>query len=339
MTGNYLPEGSLSHTPIDWDNFIATHNGHLLQTWAWGELKAGFGWTPYHLQVDDAAAQILFRHLPLGFSIAYIPKGPVVDWENPAQCQKLLDAIHIEAQKRRAVFLKIEPDIECANVQTMEFLNTMGFASADTIQPQTSLVLDIRGHEDSILAAMKQKTRYNIRLATKKGVTVRRGDVGDVRIFHNLSLTTADRDRFGVHSLEYYQTCFDLFAPNRCALFIAEFENDPIAGLMAFCQGEDAYYFYGASANQYRNLMPSYLIQWVAIQWAKQQGCTRYDLWGIPDADPETLEAEFENRNDGLWGVYRFKRGFGGEYVQTIGAFDYVYNPLLYKLYKIRRGV
>ena len=84
--------------------------------------------------------------------------------------------------------------------------------------------------------------------------------------------------------------------------------------------------------------MPTYLIQWAAIQWAKQQGCTRYDLWGIPDTDPQTLEAEFKNRNDGLWGVYRFKRGFGGKYVKTIGAFDYVYNPLLYKLYKLWRN-
>jgi len=338
MSGNYLPEGHLSHTPTTWDNFITTHNGHLLQTWAWGELKAGFGWAPYRLQVDDAAAQILFRRLPLGLTVAYIPKGPVVDWNSPQQCQKLLAAIHTEAKKRRAIFLKIEPDVERLNVETPERLAEMGFTSADTIQPQTSLVINIRGNEDAILAAMKQKTRYNIRLATKKGVTVRQGDAGDIKVFHNLSLATSDRDGFGVHSLEYYQACFDLFAPRRCALFIAEFEGEPIAALMAFCQGEQAYYFYGASANQYRNLMPSYLIQWTAIQWARQQGCTRYDLWGIPNADPATLEAEFQNRSDGLWGVYRFKRGFGGEYAQTTGAFDYVYNPLLYKLYRMRRG-
>jgi lipid II:glycine glycyltransferase (peptidoglycan interpeptide bridge formation enzyme) len=328
----------LSYTPTDWDNFIAARNGHLLQTWAWGELKAAFGWTPHRLQVDDTAAQILFKRLPLGFTVAYIPKGPVIDWDNSQQCRKLLDAVHAEAKQRRAVFLKIEPDVEHENVEMAERLIDMGFVSADTIQPQTSLTIEISGDEDSILAAMKQKTRYNIRLATKKGVTVRQGNADDVKIFHDLSLTTSDRDGFGVHSLAYYQACFNLFAPHRCALFIAEFEGEPIAALMAFCQGQDAYYFYGASANQYRNLMPTYLIQWAAIQWAKEQGCTRYDLWGVPDADPKTLETEFKNRNDGLWGVYRFKRGFGGKYVQTIGAFDYVYNPLLYKFYKMRRG-
>ena len=106
---------------------------------------------------------------------------------------------------------------------------------------------------------------------------------------------------------------------------------------MAFRQGQDAYYFYGASSNEYRNLMATYLIQWAAIRWAKSQGCTRYDLWGIPDADLTTLEAEFQQRRDGLWGVYRFKRGFGGQVVQSIGAYDYVYSPLLYQLYNLRR--
>ena len=106
---------------------------------------------------------------------------------------------------------------------------------------------------------------------------------------------------------------------------------------MAFRHEQDAYYFYGASSDQHRNLMPSYLTQWAAICWAKNQGCIRYDLWGIPDADLATLEAEFQQRRDGLWGVYRFKRGFGGQVVQSIGAYDYVYNPLLYQLYNLRR--
>ena len=118
---------------------------------------------------------------------------------------------------------------------------------------------------------------------------------------------------------------------------MAEFEGEPIAGLMVFRRGEKAYYFYGASSNQHRNLMATYLIQWEAIRWAKGQGCTSYDLWGIPEADPATLEAEFQQRQDGLWGVYRFKRGFGGQVIQTIGAYDYGYNRLLYRLYSLHR--
>ncbi len=327
----------MSHKFTTWDQFITRRHGHLLQTEAWGELKSRFGWIPHRLRLGDAAAQILFRRLPLGFTVAYIPKGPVIDWNNPPQRQKLLAAIHAEAQKRRAVFLKVEPDVDLSNVETLQHLKGMGFTPADTIQPQTSLVLDISGDEESILAAMKQKTRYNIRLAGKKGVSVREGRADEVKIFYDLSQITAQRDGFGVHSLAYYQSAYRLFAPDRCALLLAEFEGEPLSAVMVFRQGAAAYYFYGASSNRHRNRMPNYLVQWAAIQWAKQQGCTRYDLWGIPDAAPETLEAEFKNRSDGLWGVYRFKRGFGGRYAQSVGAFDFVYNLLLYRLYKLLR--
>jgi lipid II:glycine glycyltransferase (peptidoglycan interpeptide bridge formation enzyme) len=184
---------------------------------------------------------------------------------------------------------------------------------------------------------MKQKTRYNIRLAERKGVIVRQGSAADVATFHRLALVTAARDGFGVHSRDYYQAACDLFSPDHCVLLVAEFEGQPLATLMAFRQGREAYYFYGASANEHRNLMAPYLLQWTAMRWAKSQGCTRYDLWGIPDADPAILEAEFEQRHDGLWGVYRFKRGFGGQWLQSVGAFDYVYYPLLYRLYKLMR--
>jgi lipid II:glycine glycyltransferase (peptidoglycan interpeptide bridge formation enzyme) len=335
----------LTHTPTQWDNLITTHHGHLLQTWAWGELKDRFGWTPRRIQVDNTAAQILFRRLPLGLTIAYIPKGPVVDWTNVLQCRTLFQAIHTEAKKQRAIFLKVEPDIWKADFNlhasnfsaAINFLTLSGFIPAETIQPRTSSIVDIGEAEDAILAAMKQKTRYNIRLAAKKGVVVRQGNAAGVEIFHTLSLTTSERDNFGVHSLDYYQSAYNLFAPDHCALFIAEFKGEPLAALMVFCQAQDAYYFFGASSNQHRNLMPSYLAQWSAIQWAKARGCTRYDLWGVPDANPDTLEAEFKHRHDGLWGVYRFKRGFGGQVMQSIGAYDYVYNPLFFQLYKLRR--
>ena len=331
--------------PAQWDDFIANHAGHLLQSWAWGELKSHFGWSVVRVQVAEAAAQILFRRLPLGRTIAYIPKGPVVNWTEPEQCQALLATIHAEAKKRQAIFLKIEPylwqvdsDLSPHPAESaLNFLHEAGFVSADTIQPRTSLIIDVSGDETAILAAMKQKTRYNIRLAQKKGIIVDQGNSADIDTFYDLSLTTAARDGFGIHSLDYYQIVYTLFSPDRCALLIAQFENKPLAALMVFKHGQDAYYFYGASADEQRQLMPTYLIQWAAIEWAKSRGCTRYDLWGIPEADPATLEAEFQRRHDGLWGVYRFKRGFGGRVVQSLGAFDYIYNPWLYQLYKLHR--
>ena len=199
---NYI----LPCSPDQWDDNVAANNGHLLQSWAWGELKSHFGWTPLRVQIDGAAAQILFRRLPFGQTIAYIPKGPMVDWVNLEQRQALFSAIHSEAKKRRAVFLKIEPNIGSADCSShsqttaINFLEDTGFIVADTIQPQTSIVVDIRGDEDSILAAMKQKTRYNIRLAERKGVVVRQGSDADIPLFHNLSRLTSTRACFPLSS-------------------------------------------------------------------------------------------------------------------------------------------
>ncbi len=309
---------------------------HLLQSPAWGELKSRFGWKAQRIETDNAIAQILFRRLPFGLTIAYIPKGPTLNWHDVAARQTIFTLIHLESKKQRAIFLKVEPNLELeTGNDSSSFLTKSGFVSAKTIQPHTTAMVDLNGSEANILAAMKQKTRYNIRLAEKKGVIIRQGEANDVTKFYALAQTTATRDAFGIHSLAYYQAAYQLFAPNRCALLLAEFEHEPLAALMVFGHGNVAYYFYGASSNEKRNLMPTYLLQWEAMRWAKQQGCVAYDLWGLPDADLATLEAEFEKRDDGLWGVYRFKRGFGGQIQRSIGAFDYVYQPLLYRLYKL----
>jgi lipid II:glycine glycyltransferase (peptidoglycan interpeptide bridge formation enzyme) len=181
---------------------------------------------------------------------------------------------------------------------------------------------------------MKQKTRYNVRLGLKRGIIVR--PTTEVEVFYDLVRVTSERDQFGVHSLAYYQRCFDLFSPRgECELLIAEYEGQPLAGLMVFRRGRRAWYFYGASSNEYRELMPSYLLQWEAMRWAKNQGCEEYDLWGVPDADADSLEANFTSRSDGLWGVYRFKRGFGGVLQRAVGPWDRVYKPTLYRLYSM----
>lgn len=179
---------------------------------------------------------------------------------------------------------------------------------------------------------MKQKTRYNIRLAEKKGVIVRTWD--DMESFHKMMLVTGDRDHFGIHSLEYYRCAYELFHPmDMCELLVAEYEGKPLAALMVFARGQRAWYFYGASTDEERNRMPAYLLQWEAMKWAKARGCEEYDLWGVPDEEEPTLEANFEKQQDGLWGVYRFKRGFGGELKRVAQAMDRVYNPMLYWAY------
>ncbi|MDD5369771.1 MAG: peptidoglycan bridge formation glycyltransferase FemA/FemB family protein, partial [Anaerolineaceae bacterium] len=181
---------------------------------------------------------------------------------------------------------------------------------------------------------MKQKTRYNIRLAEKKGVIVR--PCADLGEFEHLMQATGQRDGFAVHSLEYYRTAYRLFAAREeCALLVAEYAGTSLAAVMAFRRGVRAWYFYGASREAERSRMPAYLVQWEAMRWAILHGCQEYDLWGVPDAEEAQLEAQFTERSDGLWGVYRFKRGFGGRLVRSVGSWDRVYLPSLYALYRV----
>ena len=344
-----MPIVSLS----DWNRFLLEHpTAHVLQTGEWGELKSAFGWKPIRLITGDVGVQILFRRLPLGFTVGYIPKGPVC--KNPASAVQdpFWQEIEDICKTNRAVFCKFE--LDSWDVEHMSLHSSPSFIpensippraivtgplfrnnwsySTHNIQPPRTLIVDLKGSEEEILARMKQKTRYNIRLAQKKGVTVR--PWGDLESFHKMMLITGGRDGFGVHSREYYQRAYDLLYPKQMGeILVAEYQGKPLAALFVARNGKRAYYLYGASTDEERNRMPTYLIQWEAMKWAKSHGCQEYDLWGVPDEEEATLEAEFEKRHDGLWGVYRFKRGFGGELKRAVQAMDRVYNPFLYWAY------
>jgi peptidoglycan pentaglycine glycine transferase (the first glycine) len=312
----------------DWNKFLSAHpNTHLLQTGEWGELKSAFGWEPVRVVSGEVGVQILFRKLPLGFTIGYIPKTLI---SNQFVSDQFLGEIDGICRQHQAIFLKLEPDLW--DDQKLETWNVILRISPHNIQPPRTLIVDIKKNEEEILSRMKQKTRYNIRLAEKKGVTVRAWD--NIESFHKMILLTGDRDGFGVHSREYYQRAYDLLHPKQMGeLLLAEYEGNPLAALFAARNGNRAYYLYGASNDEERNRMPAYLLQWEAMKWAKARGCETYDLWGVPDEDEATLEANFEKRHGSLWGVYRFKRGFGGEIKRAVQAMDRVYNPLLYWAY------
>jgi lipid II:glycine glycyltransferase (peptidoglycan interpeptide bridge formation enzyme) len=332
-----------------WAEFLKEYpDAHILQTPAWGELKSAFGWQAASLVSGgqhpalsgNAGAQVLFRRLPLGFSVAYIPRGPVSDNKNNewfAWEPFWLD-IDIFCHRRKAVFLKVEPDCWENSISDGEAkvarIEKAGFQRSQMdIQPARTLVVDLTGSEEQILGRMKQKTRYNIRLASRKEVVV--SVSSDLDAFHRLMLLTGERDAFGVHSLEYYRRAYDLFNPaGQCEILIAEYKSELLAGLMVFAYGKRAWYFYGASSNRHRRRMPNYLLQWEAMRWARRRGCISYDLWGVPDTDENTLETQFTKRSDGLWGVYRFKRGFGGQLKRASGSWDRVYQPILYSFYR-----
>lgn len=312
-----------------WLSFLDAHpDAHLLQSAPWGDLKAAYGWAVERIQFGSAGAQVLLRHLPLGLRLAYVPKGPVGEW-----LPDLLPHLDEVCRRHRAFALKVEPDsVESPDIAAR--LADHGFVpSPHAVQPRRTLIVDLRREEDEILAAMSQKTRYNVRLASRKGVSVHPWD--DLAAFGRMIQETAVRDRFGAHTPAYYRRAYELFRPlEACELLVAELEGQPLAALMVFRRGERAWYFYGASTSEKRNTMPTYLLQWEAMRRARQQGCTHYDLWGVPDHDLETLEAGFIQRSDGLWGVYRFKRGFGGRLVRSAGAWDRPYNRVAYALYR-----
>jgi lipid II:glycine glycyltransferase (peptidoglycan interpeptide bridge formation enzyme) len=174
---------------------------------------------------------------------------------------------------------------------------------------------------------MKQKTRYNVRLAGRRGVTVRQGDLSELDLFYRLYAETAKRDSFTIRAPEYYLDAWATFLERGQAhLLLAGLEGETVAGLMLFTFGPVAWYMYGASSNRHRKHMPNQLIQWEAIRRAKASGCTLYDLWGAPDNLDES---------DPMWGVVRFKLGLGGQLARGLGAWDYPTSRLAYWLYTV----
>ncbi len=306
-----------------WNAFVAASPyGHTLQSWEWGEFKAGTGWEPLRLALCDehgirATAQVLIRRpLPFGFGkVAYVPKGPVLDYADTALLGQMLDALVRLAANRHVLSLKVEPEVVEPS-RLGEELRRRGWRDSAPVQMRSTIWVDLSSSEDEILERQKQKTRYNTRLAQRKGVVVSLGTVGDLEAWYTMFRATARRDGFSIHGLEYYRLALQVLEPpGRARLLLAHHDGDLLAGIIVFRFGHGAQYMYGASSNDKRNLMAPYLLQWEGMRWAKRQGSTVYDLWGIPDQLRE---------DEDLWGVYRHKRGYGGEIVRYVGAFDHV---------------
>lgn len=330
---------TVSPEPAAWDAFVEGHpRAHLLQLSAWGALKTAFGWQAERVALarEDgslaAGVQILYRPLPLGLGrLAYAPYGPLVDWDDDAQVRALTAAVDRAARRRRAALLKIEPGFGLDGVDFTRW----GFRlSPQTVQPPRTYQIDLSGGEDAILARMNQGTRRNIRKSERYEVAIREGTRADVDSFNALLHETGARAAFGVHAPRYYEVVYDRFIPRYGVLLLGSYAGQDLAGVMVFALAKQAWYLYGASSDRERHRMASYGVQWAGIRWAMARGAACYDMVGVPDEDTETLEAQFAARDDGLWGVYRFKRGWGGQVVRSAGAWDRVYNRPIYALYR-----
>lgn len=305
----------------------------------------------------SAAALILKRQiLRSGFaarlSILYSPKGPLLDWSNEPLRNRVLNDLQSFAKRQGAIFLKMDPDVvlgtgipkseedvpENGGQAVVSGLKRRGWEySSDQIQFRNTVLIDLNPSEEELLARMKQKTRYNIRLAEKKGVSLRVGKLGDLGMLYKMYAETSVRDGFVIRDEGYYRTVWELFMSGEQSSIvnrqssvpfaeplIADVNNEPVAAIFVFYFAGRAYYVYGMSREAHREKMPNYLLQWEAMKRAKAKGCTVYDLWGAPEAFDES---------DSLWGVYRFKEGLGGRVVRTLGAWDFAPSPLWYKMY------
>lgn len=360
-------------SPAEWDALIAALPApHLLQTAEWAQTKARVGWRGTRLVWGEnpsgavevyvnqwpsdrpirAAVQVLERTLTLGgfsarLNILYAPKGPLLNWNDRSLRQRVITDLQSYARKRRAIFLKIDPDIptnpgiplsgstqDFSTGQEMQDLLTAAgwHTSPDQIQFRNTVLIDLTSSEADILARMKQKTRYNIRLASRKGVVIRRGTADDFPMLYRMYAETSLRDGFTIRDEGYYLNVWSTFTqPEQfsspqpvCQPLIAEVDGEAVAALVLFIFGRTAWYLYGMSREAHRDKMPNYLLQWEAICLSKSAGCQVYDLWGAPEMlDPD----------DPLWGVYRFKEGLGGSLTRYLGAWDYPVQPRLYTLY------
>ncbi len=336
----------------EWNHLAATLPGaHILQSWEWGAFKSRWGWTAERRVWEGgrAGAQVLTRSALRGLvRIQYVPRGPLLDWADQALAARVLADLEALASRSGAIQLKIDPDLAVAQgpyqaarahvpgVATRALLLARGWQFSPTpVQFRNTVVLDLTPDEETLLASFKQKTRYNVRLAGKKGVHVRLGRADDLELLYRMYAETAARDGFLIRPQAYYLDIWrTLLEIGHAQPLIAEVDGKPVSALMLFVFGQTAWYFYGMSTGQQRDKMPNHLLQWEAIRWAKAHACTRYDLWGAPEVFSE---------HDSLWGVWRFKEGFNGTVSHGLGAWEYAPRPWLNQAFsrllkRVQRG-
>ena len=327
--------------------FVRCHpSGHFMQMPSWGRVKTYWKWRGvciYRSGQSSAALSVLIRPLALGLTLFYIPRGPVCDRSDPEIWEEIMTALGQMARKYHAILLYADPDEPDSNGEFRAVMEKLGFGETcdegfGNIQPQYVFRLALEGRKkEDIFGAFTPKTRYNIGLSQRKGVTIREYGGADLIpdfIFHNfteLMRTTGERDHFHVRGEEYFRGLLEELGED-ARIFVAYLHGRPIAGAIEVFCGSKAWYLYGASSNEHRNAMPNYLLQWTMIQRAMDRGCTLYDFRGVPGHPSE---------GDPLYGLYRFKKGFSGTYTEFTGLFAYEFRPVLCTLFstakKLRR--
>lgn len=317
----------------EYEAFVQSHpKGNFAQSFLWGKQKPAWTWKAIAVRGKNGAIcgtmAVMIRKMPLvNKTMMYACRGPVCDLDDRETFGQLLEGAKALAKEYGSYVIKIDPDVPSSNTAFAEMLHGFGFRSKEggknfeAIQPKYVFRLDVEGKtEEEVQAGFHQKWRYNIRVAVKKGVEVKICGKEMVPAFADLMLTTGVRDGFVTRQPEYFAAMLDNLEEH-CRLYMAFHEGQPIAGTLAIHYGDKVWYLYGASSNEHRNLMPNYLLQWEMIRWAIETKCRVYDFRGVSGDISE---------DNPLYGLYRFKKGFGGDFTEFVGEMDLVLNKAVY---------
>lgn len=322
--------------------FLQTNSKtNFMQTPEWAKVKTE--WENEFIEVKDengkikGTMSILLRKVPLiNRYIMYAPRGFVCDIYDKETLRELTQKATEIAKKYKAFIFRLDPDVLQSDEKFKNIIQELGYKTKSNIknidqviQPKYVFRLNVKDKtEEELLKSFESKTRYNIRLATKKGVTTREGTRDDLKIFYNIMKTTGSRDNFFIRPLSYFEKIYDTMGPERVKLIIAEYENEPIAAVFPILYGNKVWYLYGGSSNKHRNLMPNYLLQWEMIKWAVNNKCDWYDFRGV---------SGFKSENDPQYGVYKFKKGFNPELMEFIDEMYIIYNPFTNKIFDMSK--
>lgn len=306
---------------------------NFLQSPEWAKVKTE--WENEFIIVKDKDDQIkgtmsiLLRKVPIfNRYIMYAPRGFVCDVHDEETLTKLINEAKNVAKKYKAFIFKLDPDIPADDQKFKDIIKNLGIKTKkniknikQVIQPKYVFRLNVEGKtEEEILKSFHEKTRYNIRLSSRKGVTVREGTREDLPIFYDIMKTTGKRDGFFIRPLSYFEKLYDEMSPNYAKILFAEYDGKPIATVLPILYGDKVWYLYGGSLNEHRNLMATYLLQWEMIKLAIKNNCKWYDFRGV---------SGFKDPKDPQYGVYKFKKGFNGNFIEFINEMYIVFDPFM----------
>ncbi|HOV93447.1 MAG TPA: peptidoglycan bridge formation glycyltransferase FemA/FemB family protein [Spirochaetales bacterium] len=368
-------QGSLTLRTADLTEVALPASDSFMQSAFWAVFKSRTGWLSFECEVTSAGEHsilyVLVRSLKAHVCFCYVPHGPasVPSGFSPKEYLEALgraisDAIKGQVRSR-IIFVRFDLAWECDTPMAVDLSQALNVPERNKasnspvhnsdnthnsnkkktnltpgtpVQVPDTVVLPLEDEPEQLLASMKPKWRYNIRLAQKKGVEVVREGAEALGAFQKLYEETAKRDEIAIHEASYYKALFLVAAefrsqeklPLDLSVWTAKYEGKPLAAIITLFFNKHATYLYGASSNQNRNLMPAYALQWNAILAAKEAGCVDYDFFGIPPTD---------DPNHPMAGLYFFKTGFGGRVVHRIGAIDYPVAPVVYKCFRSAEGL